>query len=51
MRDTDKSIGEHFYDLDEAGQRAYLAERDIRAEKLPDGIRLVIDGREDIVRR
>lgn len=51
MHDTDKSIGQHFYDLDDAGRRAYLAECDIRAEKLPDGIRLVIDGREDVIRR
>ena len=51
MHDTDKSIGQHFYDLDDAGRRAYLAEHDIRAEKLPDGTRLVIDGREDVIRR
>ena len=32
--------------LDDAGRREYLATRDIRAEKIQDGIRLIIDGEE-----
>jgi DNA invertase Pin-like site-specific DNA recombinase len=45
---TVRTIGQHFYGLDSDGRREYLAEHDIRAEKLSDGrIRVVIDGRED----
>jgi DNA invertase Pin-like site-specific DNA recombinase len=46
--DTDQSIGEHFYDLDNDGRREYLKSLDVRAERTAEGIRLVIDGREDI---
>lgn len=45
---TVQTIGQHFYGLDTAGRREYLATHDIRAEKLSDGrIRVIIDGRED----
>ena len=45
-RDTGITVGEYFNNLDFEGMREYLRTRDIRAEKVPDGIRLVVDGAE-----
>lgn len=49
--DTDKTIAEHFAELDELGKREYLASFDIRVEKGialngAKGARLVIDGQD-----
>jgi DNA invertase Pin-like site-specific DNA recombinase len=48
--DAGMTKGEYFYDLSPGGRREYLKTRDIRAEKMAccGGIRLVIDGREDV---
>lgn len=47
------TIGMHFFDLDKEGRREYLKTRDIRAEKTAccGGIRVVIDGREDVAHK
>jgi site-specific DNA recombinase len=49
--DTEMTVGDHFYGLDDAGKREYLKRHDIRVEKdVPDdpgatkGVRVVIDG-------
>jgi DNA invertase Pin-like site-specific DNA recombinase len=47
------TIGQHFFDLDAEGRREYLTTHDIRAEKTEccGGIRVVIDGREDVAHK
>lgn len=47
------TIGQHFFDLDKEGRREYLTTHDIRAEKAAccGGIRVVVDGREDIAHK
>ena len=47
------TIGQHFFDLDKEGRREYLMGHDIRAERPTccGGIRVVIDGREDIAHK
>lgn len=44
--DTGLTVGQYFASLDHDGKREYLRAHDIRAEKTPKGIRLVIDGEE-----
>jgi site-specific DNA recombinase len=44
--ETGITKGKYFTSLDSAGQREYLAEFDIRIEKAPNGIRLVVDGED-----
>jgi DNA invertase Pin-like site-specific DNA recombinase len=47
------TIGQHFFDLDSDGRREYLTTHDIRAERTTccGGIRVVIDGREDVAHK
>ena len=47
------TIGMHFFDLDKEGRREYLKTHDIQAEKTAccGGVRVVIDGREDIAHK